>query len=173
MKISIIGNIASGKTTLAKILEKSYKIKTTHIDSIQYNIDLSIKPYQETIQVLNRIQNTEDWIIDGYGPLDILEERFRLSDQIVFIDFPIWKNYFWLLKRQIKSVFFPREELPAGSSELSWAHTKKLFKTIKQINDKMLPELRRILNRENYLKKLIHIRTVDELKVYQEQAFFP
>lgn len=168
MKISIIGNIASGKTTLAKILEQKYKIKPTHIDTLQYNQDLSIKPFNETIQILKQVQNAESWIIDGYGPLDILEERFKLSDQIIFIDFSIWQNYFWLIKRQLKNLIHPRLELPAGSSEISWVHTKKLFKTIQQIHFKMHPELRRILYREINLNKLIHIKTAEELMVYQK-----
>ena len=67
----------------------------------------------------------------------------------------------------------PRKELPANSTELSWKHTKKLLKNIYQIDKKMNPELRRILKRETNTNKLIHIKTVKELNLYQKSSFFP
>jgi adenylate kinase family enzyme len=162
-RIAIIGNVASGKTTLARLLSKTKNIPATHIDSIQFLPGLVMRPYQETIKILSEIQNQPAWIIDGYGPLDILEGRLQLSDQIIFIDLPVWLNYYWLIKRQLKNIFVPRNELPIGSSELTWAHTKKLFRSVNQINSKMHPELRRILSQEIYRDKLVRIESVSDL----------
>lgn len=53
------------------------------------------------------------WIIDGFGPLKIIESRFQKSDVVVFIRFPLWRNYWWCFKRQIKGLFFRRSELLA------------------------------------------------------------
>ncbi len=156
MRIAIIGNVASGKSTLARQISKEKNIPVTFTDSIQFLPDLTIRPYKETIEILLNIQQEPSWIIDGYGPLDILEKRFELADQIIFCDPPIHKNYFRLFKRQIKNIFSPRAELPTGADELTWAHTQKLFKTIKQQHEKMRPELLRILNRPENFKKLIH-----------------
>lgn len=158
MRIAIIGNVASGKTTLARKLSQEKNIEVTHVDSIQFIKNLKIRPYKETIEILTEIQNKKSWIIDGYGPLDILEKRFELADQIIFLDPPIFKNYIRLALRQIKNIFFPRKELPAECNEICWGHTVKLFKTIHQLHTKMRPELVRILNREIYKKKLLHIR---------------
>lgn len=162
-KISIIGNVASGKSTLARFLSKRKNLPVTHIDSIQFLPDLTIRPYAETIKTLSAIQDQPEWIIDGYGPLDILEARLKLSDQIIFIDLPIWLNYFWLMKRQIKNLFSPRAELPVGSSELSWAHTRKLIRSVDQIHYKMHPELRRILKKDIYQNKVVLIQSASEL----------
>jgi adenylate kinase family enzyme len=156
VRIAIIGNVASGKSTLARQISKEKSIPVTFIDSIQFLPDLSIRPYQETIEILSNIQKQSSWIIDGYGPLDILEQRFKLADQIIFCDPPVHINYFRLLKRQLINIFSPRAELPTGANELSWSHTQKLFKTINQQHQKMRPELLRILNRPENLKKLIH-----------------
>lgn len=54
-----------------------------------------------------------EWIIDGFGPLKIIESRFQKSDVVVFIRFPLWRNYWWCFKRQIKGLFFRRSELLA------------------------------------------------------------
>lgn len=156
MRIAIIGNVASGKSTLARQISKEKNIPVTFTDSIQFLPNLTIRPYKETIEILLNIHQQESWIIDGYGPLDILEKRFELADQIIFCDPPLFKNYFRLIIRQIKNIFFPRSELPIGANELTWSHTQKLFKTINQQHQKMRPELLRILNRPENFKKLIH-----------------
>jgi len=157
-RIAIIGNVASGKTTLARKLSKEKNIEVTHVDSIQFVHDLKIRPYKETIEILTAVQDQKTWIIDGYGPLDILEKRFELADQIIFLDPLIFKNYLRLFLRQIKNIFSPRQELPPDCNEITWSHTVKLFKTIHQMHTKMRPELVRILNRENNKKKLLHIK---------------
>ena len=171
LKISIIGNVASGKSTLARFFSEKKKIPVTHIDSIQFLPDLSIRPYADTIKQLTDIQNQSSWIIDGYGPLDILEQRLKLSDQIIFIDLPVWINYFWLVKRQFKNIFSPRHELPAGSSELTWDHTKKLFRSVDQIHRKMHPELRRILNKDIYSHKVLTIQSISELNRLRQDLY--
>jgi adenylate kinase family enzyme len=150
VRIAIIGNVASGKTRLAHQISKEKNIEITHVDS-------SMRPYKETIEILNQIQEKPSWIIDGYGPLDILEKRFEMCDQIIFLDPPVWKNYWRLIFRQFKNIFSPRAELPAGHSELTWDHTLKLFKTASQQHHKMRPELLRILSREENKKKLVHL----------------
>jgi adenylate kinase family enzyme len=157
VRIAIIGNVASGKTRLAHQISKEKNIEITHVDSIQFLPDLSIRPYKETIEILNQIQKKPSWIIDGYGPLDILEKRFEICDQIIFLDPPVWKNYWRLVLRQFKNIFSPRQELPVGHSEINWEHTLKLFKTISRHHEKMRPQLVRILNREQNKKKLTTI----------------
>ncbi len=158
MRIAIIGNVASGKSTLARQISKDKNIPITIVDALQLLPNLTIRPYKQTIEILSEIQQQESWIIDGYGPLDILEQRFKLADQIIFCDPPVYKNYYRLFKRQLKNIFSPREELPKGANELNWAHTIKLFKTIRQQHEKMRPELLRILNREENRIKLVHLK---------------
>lgn len=159
-KIAIIGNAGGGKTTLSRRLAQLYHLPLTHIDAIQFVDDLKIRPYKESIAILNEIQNQKAWIIDGYGPLDILQQRFQLADKIVFIDLPLWRHYWWCTKRQIKSLWLPRAELPPGSREASWAHTVKLYKTLWRVHKQMRPELLRILARESFRNKVLVIRSL-------------
>lgn len=154
-KILVIGNACSGKTTLSRFLSNKLQISVTHIDSIQFDQNLNIRPYKETIAILDQIiASKNQWIIDGFGPLDNLIQRFDQADRIILIDLPIWLNYVWAIKRQFRNIFFKaRSELPAGADERSPSHTLKLFKTIHQIHTKMRPELLRILYREPYKNK--------------------
>lgn len=156
-RITVIGNSGGGKTILCRKLSQLSQIPVTHIDAIQFLADLKIRPHQETIAALNEVMRKDSWIIDGYGPLDILEERFQLSDQIVFIDFPLWRHFWWCTKRQIKNIWSPRVEIPQHCNEATWEQTIKLFKSVWKVHHLMRPELLKILHRPNNEKKLIYV----------------
>lgn len=164
MKIAVVGNSCSGKTVLSRKLAQKMNLPLTHVDSIQFLPGMKIRPHKESIQQLQAIQQQNDWIIDGYGPLDILEERFRLADKIVFIDFPLWRNFWWCTKRQIQNLWSTRAELPEGCDERSFKHITKQYKSIWKAHKLMRPELLRILKRKDLDEKVIHIRTLGEWK---------
>lgn len=163
-RITIIGNSCGGKTKLALSLAKKFKLPLIHVDQIQYLEGLHFRPYKESIQILNIEQNKSEWIIDGFGPLDILENRLEKSDLIIMVDLPIWIHYFWAIKRTLHLLIKgQRLELPKNSSERNLKHIRKLFKTIYQVHTKMRPEMLRILNRENLKLKTKIIRSTKEL----------
>lgn len=161
-RICVVGNVGGGKTRLARRLADKLGLPLTHVDSIQFLPGLKMRPYKESIDILREIQKQESWIIDGYGPLDILVERFELAERIVFIDFPMWRHRWWFLKRQALVLFSPREELPAGCFEFSWQHTLRVWKGIGSEHRQMRPELLRIFSREMIKDKVIFVRTLKE-----------
>ncbi len=164
-KITVIGNIASGKTVLSRKLAKIHDLPLTHVDSIQFLSGLKMRPFKESIKLLQQVQKQDKWIIDGYGPLDILQERLRLSDQIIFIDLPLKRLLYWLFKRQIKNIFIKRKELPADCREATVDHTKRLVLQMLNTHQRMRPEMLRILARDEYKAKTVIVRTVGEFKV--------
>lgn len=166
-RLTIIGNAGAGKTTLSRILAARHDLPLTHVDSIQFTAGMNIRAHAESIAILSEIQNQDEWLIDGYGPLDILEKRLELADQIIFIDFPIWRHYWWALKRQIKSLWSPRTELPKNCNDATLRQTVKLFRTIWKVHTKMRPEMLRILSREKLKSKVFIIR---ELKDWEQVA---
>lgn len=173
MKIAVIGNSGGGKTTLSRRLGEVYKIPVTHVDSIQFVPGMKIRPMDETRKLLNEIVDQEKWLIDGYGPLDLIEKRFQAADKIIFIDFPLPRHCWWSIKRQLKSFLgIKRTELPSGCYENSIPHTIKLFKTIWRVHHQMRPELVRILNRDNLKGRVVFIKTLAEWQaLYKAQHF--
>ena len=163
-KIAVVGNAGAGKTTLSRNLAKIHGLPLVHVDSIQFLPGMKIRPHSESIRILNEIQATGSWIIDGYGPLDIIEKRFQASDRVVFIDFPLWHHYWWCTKRQIQNAWSRREELPEGCEEFSISQTLKLFRTLWKVHQKMRPELHKIFKRENLLHKMVWVRNAREWK---------
>ncbi len=156
-KICILGNVASGKTRLARKIAQQNLIEVTHVDSIQFDKHLQIQPLEKTRQFLKDIENLNQWIIDGYGPLEMLEQRFQKADLIIFLDPPLWKNYFWLTYRQIKNIFSGRNELPIGANELKWIHIKKLYRTTWTIHFIMRKELLKLLDHTNNKAKVVRL----------------
>ena len=154
-KIAIIGNIASGKTEVSRKLSKRLNIPVTHVDGIQFDTQLKINNLEQTRNALRQIEQQEAWIIDGQGPLEMFENRFKLADQIIFIDLPVYINFILLTYRLLKSIFSPRKELPTGSRELRWNHIKKQYRTTWIIHKKMRPELIRMLSRKEFCDKVL------------------
>jgi adenylate kinase family enzyme len=161
-RIAVIGNSGGGKTRLSRRLGQLHALPVVHVDSIQFLSGMKIRLHLESIAELSKLQMGEKWIIDGYGPLDILVARLELAEKIVFIDFPIWRHAWWLAKRQIQNIFSPRQELPEGCSELTVEHTIKLFKTLKNVHQKMRPEMLKILSKESLKHKVIFVRTLKD-----------
>lgn len=163
-KIAVVGNAGGGKTTLSRRLAQLHGLPLTHVDAIQFVPGMKIRAHKESIQMLSEIQNSPAWIIDGYGPLDIIEKRFALADRIVFIDLPLWRHYWWCTKRQIQSLWSPRKELPEGCEEVSIQHTLKIYKTLWKVHTKMRPELLRIFARDKNKNKMIFVRSTRQWK---------
>lgn len=169
-RIAIIGNTCGGKTKLARCLTKRFNLPLIHVDQIQFMPGLKFRPYQESIQILQLEQQKPHWIIDGFGPLDLLEKRLEYADWIIMIDLPLVTHYYWAFKRVLKIIFTgQRKELPPKSSERNLRHILKLFKTIDQIHTKMRPEMLRILSRNSLNHKTTLIRSVKELNKFLKQ----
>ena len=163
-RIAIVGNAGSGKTTLGRRLSQISGLPLTHVDSIQFLAGMKIRPHAESIKLLNEIQEYEKWIIEGYGPLDIIEKRFQMADQVILIDLPLWRHYWWSTKRQITNAWSKRKELPEGCHEFSFAQTKRLYLTIWKMHQKMRPQLLKIFARDSLKTKTIYIRSYSDWK---------
>ena len=170
-RIMIIGNAASGKTRLSRKWAERYQLPLIHVDSIQFLQGLQIRPQEETRKILCDIVLQEKWLIDGFGPFDLLEARWLAADRIVYIDLPIWQNWTWACYRVITNFWTRRQELPRDCNELKAAHILKLFRSIGKMHRQMRPELTRILHRPDLKPKLIHIQDVKSLKRLTEQGF--
>jgi adenylate kinase family enzyme len=163
-KISVIGNACSGKTTLSRKLAQKYQLPLTHVDSIQFLSGMRLRNPEETRKLLIDVSGRESWIIDGLGPLKIIEDRFQKSDLVVFMRFPLWRIYWWCLKRQIRGLFVRRSELPQGCFESTPAQTLKLVSTIWNVHHGMWPQLDRIFKRDIYQHKVVYVRSLADLK---------
>lgn len=162
-KIAIIGNSCSGKTALSRLLAKRTGLPLFHVDSIQFLPGLKLQDPSITRKKILEITSQASWILDGIGPLNILEQRLLEADRIIFIRIPLWRSYLWCLKRQMGAIIRPRAELPADCFEATPAHTWKLLSHIKNVHNGLWPQLDRIFQGELYRTKLLYLRSVAEI----------
>lgn len=159
-RIAIIGNGGGGKTTIARALAKKYNLPLIHVDSIQYLAGMKVRDIKETTNILNQHADEEFWLIDGFGSLEVMTQRFHRADKIIFVDFPIWRHYFWCTKRQIKSAWAPRTELPEGCNEATLSYSLKLFKIIWRVHTKIRPKLASLFDQADMKDKVVHVTTM-------------
>lgn len=169
-KVAVIGNACSGKTRLSRVLAQRYSLPLTHVDSIQFLPGMKLRDPSETRKILEEVAEQDQWIIDGFGPLKIIESRFQKADIVVFIRFPLWRNYWWCLKRQVKGFFVKRAELPEDCFESTWSQSLKLGKTIWNVHFGMWPQLDRIFQQEIYRNKIVYVHNWAQLRRLSEMG---
>ncbi len=142
-RIAIIGNCGGGKSTLARQLSDTLALPLHPIDHLQWCPGWLAAPREEFASAHAEILAQPRWIIDGWGDFPFIEERLRSADTIVLVDYPLWRHYWWALKRQFACLFRPRPDSPPGCPMLPV--TWKLLKMIWAIDRDALPKLRVII----------------------------
>jgi adenylate kinase family enzyme len=161
-KVAVIGNAGGGKSVLSRQLAKNLKLPLTHVDGVQYLEGLQVRPVDDTRKILNEIANSSAWLIDGFGPMDVIEHRFKAADKIIFIDFPLWRHYWWCTKRQVKLLWSPQSELPGDADDASITGTIKIYKILWRVHTKIRPKLVEMLELPEVRAKVISVRSLSE-----------
>jgi len=87
-KISIIGCSGSGKSTLAIKLGKFLNLPVHHIDCYFLKPNGVWQDKEVLRRQIKTISTGDKWILDG-NFRNTLEDRFKQSDLIIFLNFPI------------------------------------------------------------------------------------
>ncbi len=125
-KIHIIGGSGSGKSYLAKRLQKTYNL--THLDLDDIFWDNTCQHYGQKADKKTRMTQLESflknnrYVIEGVYH-NWLSQSFSCADIIIVLDVNIWRQSYYILKR-----FFRRKlKLEQGKKE----SLKSLYKLIK------------------------------------------
>ena len=86
-KVIVIGCSGAGKSTFARRLRDETGLPLYHLDLIWHKADRTTISREEFDDALERIMQTEAWIIDGnYGRT--MERRIAMCDTVFFLDMP-------------------------------------------------------------------------------------
>ena len=164
MKLLITGPVASGKTTLSKILSDYYEIERYEIDEIVHDINNNDKKrsLKEQTKIINQInKENKSYIIEGVLRKN-LDFILNLVDQIIFLD--IDKK---TISKRIKRRYI-KQKLKLEKS--SYKPTKEMLKNMYKWNNDF--DNKEFLKRlYKYPKKLIIIKNKQELKKYLKSVY--
>lgn len=98
MKIAIIGNCGSGKSTLGRTLHTLLNIPVYHLDQYFWKADWQEPDRAEFEKIHKHLCDQDQWIIDGMA-LRFFDYRIQQADVIIFIDIPTYKSLYRVFKR--------------------------------------------------------------------------
>lgn len=114
MKIRVIGNSCSGKTTLTSSLSEHFALNKLHLDGIAFipESDFVRRDDNEMRSDINQfLVGANDWIIEG-NYLSVLSEVFIVPDLIIFIDLEVEQSLENYYNRFNEFAGISRPELP-------------------------------------------------------------
>ncbi|MBN3562928.1 P-loop NTPase family protein [Aliamphritea spongicola] len=169
-KVAVFGKPANGKSTLSKQLAAATGISLYPVDSLLYQPNGQEVDRQAYEAVHDKILASDEWIIEGFGPLSSqasFNRRLEEADTLVYIELPYWVTYWLVTKRLLKGVFRKPEGWPEGSSVLKGSlQSYKVLKLCPKFwNDDFLQRVEKLSTN----KSLHVIRSVSELNSFVEQ----
>ena len=165
-KVAVFGKPGGGKSTFSKALSKATGIELYPLDLIEYHKNGEKVDTEEFLASYYEILAKDNWIIDGFVSLQLLEQQLEAADTIIYIDLPYYRHYWWVTKRFLKSPFVKPEGWPDGSSALKGTIVgyKVLKLSPKFWNNELLAKLRK----QNSHKNFFHLTSVAELNGFME-----
>jgi adenylate kinase family enzyme len=164
-RVMIIGNGGGGKTTLAYQIAERYQLPLTEIDTLQFQPGWARTAEQALRQTIQVVQDSERWLIDGFGPWDQIEARAQLADTIIFVDHPIWVHFWWACERQIAAALGEKRVGGPQGCDLRDV-TKQMFETLWWVHEHLRPKLVALVERYQSTKTVIWIHSPEELESF-------
>ena len=163
-RVAVIGNAGGGKSTLCRKLSTTLSLPHYPIDMIQWQPGWIAAHPDEVRQKHAQIISSDTWIIDGWGSWEMITTRFAAADTIIVVDHPLYVHYWWAIKRQVKSLFSSSPDWPVGYP--LWPMTWTLFKIIWAVHRQARPQLLQLVDTLREQKRIIHIRSPEELRAF-------
>jgi len=156
-RVLVTGNAGAGKTTVAQLLAAQISLTYIGLDSIVWKPGWVKAPTSERREKETAVANNQAWVVDGVSLLIL-----RAADTVIFLDYPRYKCFWRVLRRNIPYLFRSRPGLPERCQEIRIIPT--LIKTIWRFPHKVRPEiLRECLTAGKFV---VHIRSSGELKLF-------
>lgn len=149
-RITIVGNSASGKSTLAEVFGKAVNLPVFHIDLLLWKPNWGFKSEAEFDYAHADWLNQERWVIEGVGYHSVLLKRFAAAEKIVFLDTPLEVCRERAKKRMEEDKVTPNQFVPENCRYERMQQQQ--IDAITNFHDKTRPLILKLLN-ENFVTK--------------------
>ena len=142
-KIAVIGGSGTGKTTLTTNLGRDLNLPIVHLDGIHHLKNWEIRDKNERDKIILDKINTDSWITDGTYS-STLEERLKLADLVIFLDYSSIAQAKGVLQRYLKNPGKERPEMPGCKEKMSWEFLKWVLNWRKNKRQKIIDAISKI-----------------------------
>lgn len=155
MKLYLVGNAGSGKTTFAKEFAERGKLKHLELDNIIWDKSWKRVPDSEVWDQINGfIEKNNKWVVDGFGSDEICQHFCNESDFMIFCRLNLFTLLRLTLLRYLSSLFKNKKPAPF----------LKVINVIFWFRSKIEPELDILIDKKFSHKSI----TVKKLSDYRE-----
>jgi adenylate kinase family enzyme len=117
MKISVVGNSGSGKSTAARKIAKRFAIPRLELDSLRHQPDWQELPDDEFRHAVREfIASHDEWVVDGNYRSVVQADVWAAADTVVWLDLPLLQNMRNIIWRTVSRAVL-RTELWNGNRE--------------------------------------------------------
>lgn len=162
-RVAIIGAPGSGKTTLATKLKDVYNLPVVFLDSFYQFPHWVMRDPKERDKMILEETKKEEWIIDGTF-IDTLEERVKVADLVIFLDFSTMVQLKGIVKRFFSNLGKDKIDMPGCKERLN----PSFIAYVATYNKKRRKYLVDILEKYNK-DKILQFRTQQELMNWLEK----
>jgi len=163
-KVAVFGNAGGGKSTLARRLAELTRIPLYVVDMMQFRTGGAAVPQDEFLRAHAELLQRDAWIIDGYGSVKLVWERFAVADTLVYVDLPFFVHFLWITKRLLKGFFVAPPGWPKGSPVIS--STLSSYRVLWSCHRHLTPKYRALVSEVKSSKRVHHLRSVGEISAF-------
>ena len=160
-RVAIFGNAGGGKSTLARELAAITGLPIHVLDKLHGEI-----PYEKYLQAHTILVNRDEWIIDGFGCIKSVWERFEAADTLIHVDLPLARHFLWVTKRLVKGMFVAPEGWPENSPVIR--SSIQSYRVLWPCHSRLTPKYRAYVSDAAQRKRVFHLRSRQELKQFLE-----
>ena len=106
----------------------------------------------------------DDWIIDGFGCVASVWERFALADTLVYRDLPLLTHSAWVTRRLVRGLLVTPEGWPKGSA--IWRGTRNSCRVLPICHERLTPGYRQLVAKQASHKQVHHLRSAAAMKAF-------
>jgi adenylate kinase family enzyme len=168
LRAVVVGNSSGGKSTLARRLSSEWASPHVEIDRLLWQAGWILTPADVYNAEHARLIAQERWIIDGLGRLDSISGRMTRATDIVLVDLPLWVHFWLAAERQMDWSSGRIEHPPAGLAAMP--STEALFRTIWDVDQNWMPEIRRLIAIEEQRgKRIFRLGSLEQLDGFERR----
>lgn len=151
---------------LARNLAAITGLPLSVIDELQYRTGGVQVPHEEYVRTHAALLANDEWIIDGFGGMELLWKRLDAADTLIHVDLPLAVHALWVTKRLVKGLFVAPQGWPEGSPVISSSISS--YRVLWPCHTHLTPRYRSYVSASAKRKRAFHLRSRRELAQFLE-----